>query len=66
MSRSIEMEIAKKIQEAAVRAAREGFNEASMSGLCSEGAIEAAVGAIQLLDLEELISESQSLNTSPK
>lgn len=55
MKKSVEIEIAEKVQKASIKAAREGFREASMSGLCSEGAIEAAIGAIQSLDLEQVI-----------
>lgn len=47
-------QFAEEIRSACIEAAREGFREASMSGLCTEGAVEAAVSAIQLLDLEKI------------
>lgn len=52
--------IAEKVREACLKAAREGFLDASISGLCSEGAMEAAVGAIQSLDLNSIIEKSDS------
>lgn len=52
-----EIALAKKIQQACIDAARSGFMDASISGLCTEGAAEAAIGSIQSLDLETLIRE---------
>ncbi|MDR8393169.1 acetyltransferase [Aliifodinibius sp. S!AR15-10] len=49
--------IARLVQQECIRAAREGFQDASMSGLCREGALEAAIGSIQSLDLEKLIEQ---------
>jgi hypothetical protein len=50
-----ELKIAEKIRQACLEAAKEGFMLASMSGLCAEGAMEAAISAIQSLDIEQLI-----------
>lgn len=50
-------EVAEKVRKACIRAAREGFRDASMSGLCTEGAVEAAIGAMQSLDLEKIVKE---------
>ncbi len=52
------------IQEASISAAREGFRDASMSGLCLEGAQEAAVSAIQKLDIDHLIQEFERRESS--
>lgn len=52
--------LASHIQQTAISAAREGYREASVSGLCSEGAQEAAISAIQKLDIEKLIQEFES------
>lgn len=49
------LEIAESIRQACIDAAKDGFRDASMSGLCAEGAVEAAVSAMQSLDLEQLI-----------
>ncbi len=38
----IKKEVAEKVRKICIQAAREGFREASMSGLCTEGAAEAA------------------------
>lgn len=54
------MELAKEVRETCLEAAKDGFREASMSGLCSEGAIEAAVGSIQSVDLNKVISQYSS------
>ncbi|SMO47908.1 acetyltransferase [Fodinibius sediminis] len=55
-----DLETARKIRSACIKAAREGFNNASMSGLCSEGAMEAAISAIQQIDLEKTLKENPS------
>lgn len=52
-----QMEVAEKVRAACIKAAQEGFREASMSGLCMEGAIEAAVGSMQSLNLENIMEE---------
>jgi ATP-dependent Zn protease len=55
-----EKELAERIRSECIEAAKEGFRDASMSGLCNEGAIEAAVSAIQKLDVEEILKASRS------
>jgi hypothetical protein len=52
------IEIAEIVRSKCIEAAREGFRDASISGLCIDGAIEAAISAIQSLDLAK-ITESQ-------
>jgi len=49
--------VAQEIRKACIEAAREGFGDASMSGLCTDGAMEAAIGAMQSLDLESIIAK---------
>lgn len=49
--------LAYKVRQACIEAAKEGFMDASMSGLCAEGAMEAAVSAIEKLDIETLIEQ---------
>ena len=49
--------LAEEVRKACLDAAKDGFREASMSGLCTEGAIEAAVGSIQSVDLKRVISQ---------
>ncbi|HET7395648.1 MAG TPA: acetyltransferase [Gammaproteobacteria bacterium] len=51
------------VRDACLAAAREGYQQAAMAGLCHEGAVEASLDAIQMLDLEALLAgpdESQS------
>lgn len=50
-------QIADKIREACIQAAKEGFQDASISGLCRDGAMEAAVSAMQRLDLTKIYRE---------
>jgi hypothetical protein len=50
-----ENKLAEMIRLACIKAAKEGFMDASMSGLCTEGAMEAAISAMESLDLEKLI-----------
>jgi hypothetical protein len=49
--------LAERVREACVQAAKAGFEQARMDGLCAEGAVETAVSAIQNLNLEKLIRE---------
>lgn len=53
----VKKEVAEKVRKACIQAAREGFHEASMSGLCTEGAAEAAISAIQKLDLSDFLKD---------
>jgi hypothetical protein len=57
MTNQTQVQIAQKVKDACIQAAKEGFQDASMSGLCNEGAMEAAVSAIQRLDLKTIIKE---------
>ncbi|HET6528588.1 MAG TPA: acetyltransferase [Balneolaceae bacterium] len=57
MEKSTGIELAERVRKASIEAAREGFKDASLSGLCSEGAMEAAIGAIQSLDLKQLVEK---------
>jgi hypothetical protein len=54
-----EKRVAQKVKDACIHAAKEGFQDASMRGLCSEGAIEAAIGAIQSLDIKKIVTEAK-------
>lgn len=48
--------LARKVRQACIEAAREGYKDASMSGLCAEGAMEAAISAMQKLDVASIIA----------
>ncbi|MFY0698114.1 MAG: acetyltransferase [Balneola sp.] len=47
------------VRDACIAAAKEGFMDASISGLCNEGAIEAAISAIQNLDLTKVLADQK-------
>lgn len=52
------LQIAQIVREACIDAAREGFTDASIQGLCQEGAMEAAMSAIERLDLSNLLKKT--------
>lgn len=45
------------VRRACLKAARDAFDDAAMRGLCGEGALEAALGAIETLDLSTIKTE---------
>jgi formiminotetrahydrofolate cyclodeaminase len=56
--------LAEAVRRACVEAARAGYAEAAIGGLCHEGAFEAAVGSIRRVDLAGL-AETISEETPP-
>lgn len=56
--RNSDLDIARCIRNACIIAAKEGFRDAAVSGLCMDGAVEAAVSAMQSLDLEKVLKNS--------
>lgn len=55
-----ELRVAELIREKCIEAARKGFRDASMSGLCAEGAVETAISAMQKLNLDKILDKSGS------
>ncbi|HEX7044199.1 MAG TPA: hypothetical protein VF203_06270 [Burkholderiales bacterium] len=51
--------LAQQVRDACIRAAREGYEQAAISGLCEEGALEAALSAIHMLDLDEVLRQAE-------
>lgn len=49
--------VAEKVRAHCANVAREELLDASMQGLCLEGAIEVALGAIKSIDLQKIIDE---------
>jgi len=47
--------LAEAVREACIQAWREGYQDAGMSGLCAEGALEVALSAVQRLDLDAVV-----------
>lgn len=48
-------QLAEAVRKACLEAAMKAHEDAGLSGLCEEGRWEAAVGALQSLDLNELL-----------
>ncbi len=59
-SRETDVDLAEAVRAACIEAAVTGYENAAMSGLCAEGAFEAAVSAIRMLDLKALTEGSKS------
>ncbi len=55
--------LAETVRAACLDAAVKSYEQASISGLCGEGAWEAARGAIRTLDLQRLIEKSEKEKT---
>lgn len=47
--------LAEAVRTACLKAAREGYASAALSGLCHEGAVEVSLDAIHSLDLEAVL-----------
>ena len=55
--REIEHRLAETVRTACLHAALEAYEDAGVRGLCQEGRWEAAVGAIQSMDLDRLLAD---------
>jgi hypothetical protein len=53
------LRIARSVRDACIAAAKQGYENAAMSGLCEEGALEAALSAIYMVDLEAALREAE-------
>lgn len=51
--------LAEAVRAACIQAAIEGYENASVSGLCGEGAFEAAVSAMRMVDLGALRAQAR-------
>ena len=51
--------LAEAVRAACLKAAKEGYEQASASGLCHEGAVEASLGAVSMLDLKALLAAQE-------
>jgi hypothetical protein len=61
----ISLRLAEVVRAACLTAALENYENASMRGLCHEGAWECAIGAIRSLNLQRILADEQN-NLSPK
>jgi hypothetical protein len=53
-------DLAQAVRQACVEAAVAGYQDAAMSGLCHEGAWEAAVSAIRMVDVAALVKQHEN------
>lgn len=51
------IEVAEKVRTICVQTFKEHFHEALLSGLCNDGALEVAIGAVEAIDLEKVLGE---------
>ena len=58
-------QLAEALRAACVQAAVAAYEDAGVRGLCEEGRWEAAVGALQSIDLRKLIRELELSNKLP-
>ena len=56
---NLKRQLAVTVRDACLKAAREAYENAGISGLCEEGRWECAVAAIRSLDLEAVINTLQ-------
>ena len=50
-------QLAEAVRETCIQAALAGYENAAISGLCREGAWEAAISAIRMVDIDAVISK---------
>ena len=62
MSSDERLAIAAGVRDACIEAALAGYEDAAISGLCGEGALEVAISAIRRLDLNATV-ESVDLDS---
>lgn len=60
MSLNDRYEIANQIRDECIQTALSAYEDASISGLCGEGAFEAAISALRMLDVEALVAQSDA------
>ena len=53
------LRFAQIVKSACIQAAKDGYQNAAMSGLCHEGAQEASISAIEMVDLLLLLDQSE-------
>ena len=56
MSPGESRKLAEAVRDACLEAARKGYEEAAASGLCHEGAVEASLDAVRMVDLKALLA----------
>lgn len=59
------LELAESVRQACIEAAIDGYERAGMSGLCHEGAWEAAISAIRMANLAALLDAREAKSAPP-
>lgn len=59
------LDLARAVRGACIAAALDGYERAQVAGLCQEGAWEAAVDAMRMLDLSPLLHPPQAPHRPP-
>lgn len=52
-------QLAEVVRNACIKAARDGYQNAAIAGLCHEGAWEAAISAMQVLNLGAVMEQTR-------
>ena len=60
MDGQMAMALAEVVRRACLEAAARGYEDAAISGLCHEGAIQAALDAIRMIELQPLLEQATS------
>ena len=56
-----DLNLAERVRSACIEAALEGYERASISGLCREGAWEAAISAMRMVDLQAVCATANKI-----
>lgn len=62
MSLNERHDIARAVRDACIQTALSAYEDASISGLCGEGAFEAAISAMRMLDVEAIAGAGAAEN----
>lgn len=55
-------QLAERVREECIQAALTAYENASVSGLCGEGAFEAAVSAMRMMKIKDIVSAGSAEN----
>lgn len=55
------LKLAEHIRRACVNAASDAAEQAGIQGLCEDGQVEAAISALQMLDLEKILADTNDM-----
>jgi len=54
--------LAERVREECIQTALTAYENASISGLCGEGAFEAAISAVRMMKIEDIVSVGSAEN----